>query len=80
MVRSEQLDPDPMAEDHAYPFGLAQLLKSPWVFLDSTRGPIMFKNNYSLGLFLTLSPLSSLEFEPTILGCCFYELDPKVLV
>ena len=33
LIRSEPPDPNLTAEDHTYPFGLAQLLKSPLAFL-----------------------------------------------
>ena len=38
-VRSKPLDPDPMAENQTYPFGLYLLLKSPPTITELTHGP-----------------------------------------
>ena len=45
IIKSKPSDPDPRAHIVAYPFSLANFIKSPWVLLDSTRGPILFKTN-----------------------------------
>ena len=59
-----------------YRFGLNFLLKSPWLFPDSTRGPELFKINYAEVLFLAFDPLSFFNFEPAIQPSSFCELDP----
>ena len=43
----EPLDLDPTAVIQRYRFGLSYLLMSPCTLVDSTRGPDLFKNNYS---------------------------------
>jgi hypothetical protein len=42
---SESSDLDPTIQIRRYPFGLAILLKSLWVFSKSTRSPAPFKRN-----------------------------------
>ena len=66
-----------MAHTRRYRFGLDFLLKSPWLFPDSTRSLNLFKNIYAEALFLSLSPLSSLEIEPAVLPGLFHALDPR---
>ena len=61
-----------------YRFALAYLLKSPQTITESTRGPQPFKNNYRLGLFYSLKPLSFPKLVPAIQHLFFYELDPGV--
>ena len=58
----EPLDRDLTAVIQRYRFGLNFLLKSPWLFPDSTRGPELFKNNYAEVLFLAFDPLSFFNF------------------
>ena len=65
-IFSEPSDPDPRAQIKTYPFDLAFFLKSPWVFLVSTRGLVKFKTNSNQALFYSLRPLSFLEIEPAI--------------
>ena len=77
-LRSEPLDLDPTALIRAYRFGLEVLLKSPCPFSDSTRSPELFKNNYRLGLFYSLKPLSVPKLVPAVQCLFFYELDPGV--
>ena len=69
-----------MAHTRRYRFGLDFLLKSPWLFPDSTRGPELFKNNYAEVLFLAFDPLSFFNFKPAVQPWFFYELDPGVNV
>ena len=78
LIRSEPLEQDPTAEIWRYRFALAVLLKSPWAFGKSTRGPQPFKNNYRFGLFYSLKPLSFPKLVPTVQRLFFYELDPGV--
>ena len=77
LFRSEPLDRDPSAQIQRYRFAMVVLHKNPSVFLESTRSPLLFKNIYGLAQFLAVNPLSFLEFEPAIQGCCFCELDPR---
>jgi len=69
-----------MAHTRRYRFGLDFLLKSPWLFPDSTRGPELFKNNYSLAQNFAQTPLSLLNIKPAVQPWFFYELDPESLV
>ena len=77
---SGSLDLDPTAEIHPYPFALAILLKSPSSFLESTRGPAVFKTNYRWAKNLAQTTLSYLEIEPTVQPLTFCELDPRTKV
>ena len=79
-IRSKPLDPDPAAHVRGYRFGLNFLLKSPWLFPDSTRGPEIFKNNYAEVLFLAFDPLSFFNFEPAVHPWQFYALTPETKV
>ena len=78
-LRLEPTDCDPTAEIQPYPFSLSLLLKSPRLSLKSTRSPSQVKTNYTEAQFLASSPLSFLNIEPTVLGCCFCKLDPELL-
>ena len=66
-----------MAEIQTYRFGPFFLLKSPRPFTDSTRSPILFKNNYAEVLFLAFDPLSFFKIEPAVHPWQFYALDPR---
>ena len=78
--RSKPPDPDLTARKRRYRFGFTLLLKSPPGSEYSTRSPTLFKNIYAEALFLALSPLSFLEFEPAVQHLTFCELDPGVNV
>jgi len=56
------------------------LQKRPRGSPKSTRSPPLFKNNSSLTLFLTRSPLVFLEIEPAVHSFCFYALDPRFIL
>ena len=56
------------------------LLKSPRAFAKSTRGPSLFKNNYSWTLILTNNPLSFFKIGPAVQVSSFCELDPGINV
>ena len=58
-TRAESKDPDTGQR-------LAILLKSPRAFAKSTRGPSLFKNNYSWTLILTNNPLSFFKIGPAV--------------
>jgi len=79
-IKPEPSDRDPTALIQRYPFGMAVLLKSPCVYLKSTRGPLQFKSNCSSAQFLTFRPLSSLEIEPAVQSCIFCTLDPRSIL
>ena len=76
-IRSRPPDPNPAAGNQTYRFALHVLLKSPFLLLKSTRSLNLFKNIYAEALFLSLSPLSSLEIEPAVLPGLFHALDPR---
>ena len=80
LIRSGPLDLDPVAWIHAYRFGPGFLLKSPRPFSDSTRSPILFKNNYTEVLFLAHNPLSFFKIGPAVQVRSFCGLDPEALV
>ena len=56
------------------------LLKSPRAFAKSTRGPSLFKNNYSWTLISTNNPLSFFKIGPAVQVSSFCELDPGINV
>ena len=55
-----------MDQIRAYPFGLANLVKSPSVLRESTRSPQKCKTIYTEAQFLAPSPLSFLNIKPAI--------------
>ena len=55
-----------MDQNSQYPFGLANMLKSPCSFGLSTRSPALLKNNCSEALILAFYPLSFFNIEPVV--------------
>ena len=76
-LHPEPFDLNPTAENRGYRFSLPFLLKSPWIFPDSTRSPVPFKTNSNQALFYSLRTLSFPEIEPAIQTCSFCVLDPR---
>ena len=72
-VRSEAdaHDRDPTIRTPWYRFGLESLLKSPWLFLESTRSPVQFKNNSRSAKNLSQNPLSFPVLGPQSSPCLF---------
>ena len=65
-IRSEPLDLDPTAHTRRYRFGLAILLKRPWIYFKSTRSPVPFKTISNHAQIYSLRPLSFIKMEPAI--------------
>ena len=80
VTKSKPSDPNPMAQNLRYWFSLSHLLKRPWVFLELTRRPSLFKSIYKPVLFYSPRPLSFLDFEPAVQPLFFCELDPRTKV
>jgi hypothetical protein len=57
-------DPNAMADTPRYRFGLAILLKSPWVFPKTTRSPAQYESICRSAQFLAFRPSDSLEIVP----------------
>ena len=70
-IRSESPNPDPTDQICRYRFALVLLLKSPSVFLKSTRHPSVCKTNYSWAQILADNPLNFPRIEPAVLTCSF---------
>ena len=79
-IRSRPPDLNLTAVIQRYRFGLNFLLKSPWLFPDSTRGPELFEINCSLAQNFSPNPLSFFKLEPAVRPGSFCELDPGVNV
>ena len=62
--------------DLSVPLRLDFLLKSPWIFPDSTRGPELFKNNCRLTHVFTRTPLTFLVLAPAVQLRLFCALAP----
>ena len=78
--KSEPLDQDLTTLIRAYRFGLYILLKSPSVFLESTRSPDVFKTNSRSAQNFARTPLSFPRIEPDVQACHFCTLDPRTNV
>jgi hypothetical protein len=63
---SEPPDRDLTVLIRTYRFGLLVLLKSPCIFLESTRSPAPLKNICGSAHILVFRPLDSLEIEPAV--------------
>ena len=73
LTRSWPSDPDLTAVIRAYRFGLVLLLKSPPGSEYSTRSPPPLKNNCSLALVFTKTPLTFLDLAAAVQTSVFAE-------